>query len=281
MSTRREILRRIAAPIEPLYGAREARQIALVVVSELADLRIAELLADPDRPLEIAGLDRIIGELTSGRPLQYIIGTAEFCGLRIGVREGALIPRPETEELVLWVADENRAAARLLDIGTGSGCIALAIKHRLPETEVFAADISEEALAIARTNAAALNLNVEFRCADALCGIEEVFPERFDVIVSNPPYIPQSEQAEMRRNVTGYEPATALFVPDDDPLLFYRAIARAARRMLTDVGRLYYEIHEQFGDEVCAMLRAEGFRGVELRRDFNDKFRMICGRKER
>lgn len=281
MSTRREILRRIVAPIEQLYGAREARQIALVAVSELTNIRIAELLADPDHMLEIEDVDRIIDELRSGRPLQYVIGAAEFCGLRIGVREGVLIPRPETEELVQWVTNDNHAAARLLDIGTGSGCIALAIKHQQPETDVFATDISEEALAIARTNAVALNLNVEFRRADALCGMEQIFPEQFDVIVSNPPYIPQSERAEIRRNVTGYEPAKALFVPDDDPILFYRAIARAARQILTDGGQLYYEIHEHFGDEVCAMLRAEGFGGVTLRRDFNDKPRMICGRKER
>ncbi|MEG1612520.1 MAG: peptide chain release factor N(5)-glutamine methyltransferase, partial [Alistipes sp.] len=140
--------------------------------------------------------------------------------------------------------------------------------------------ISDEALVVARENGAALHLAVEFRRADALRDLTTVFPEWFDVIVSNPPYIPHAERAAMRVNVTDYEPDGALFVPDTDPLLFYRTIARAAHERLTPGGRLYYEIHENFSDEVCDLLRAEGFCEVALRRDFNDKPRMVCGRKK-
>lgn len=528
--TRREAVRRVADPLLALYGEREARQIALSVVSELTGIAPAVLLSDPGAPIAVAGLGPIAAQLSAGRPLQYVMGHTEFCGLRIGVREGVLIPRPETEELTLWVAETSPQARRILDVGTGSGCIALALKRLLPEAELFGADLSDEALAIARANASALGLKVRFRRADALreagspgphgdsgtvsyahraptvrpdmrtapaphrgsrpdglpapenmsrppladaassaatdcddlpaaagnapsagtetdrnlrphptasssaatdvkdtfgggkhrdahpypngrttppamnratrseaggpasrhnghgdCGktgsrttacpassglsaaapapppsvsrseiipavpgtpdcetaallptddgtdrpdaqpapvpgnrssaddalpsgsriggipsiggppsagaalrpipaaaeaaaLAEVFGGGFDAIVSNPPYIPQRERRAMRRNVTEYEPDTALFVPDDDPLRFYRAIARAARRMLAPGGRLYFEIHELLAVETCDLLRAEGYAAIELRRDFNDKPRMLCAR---
>ncbi|MEG1841787.1 MAG: peptide chain release factor N(5)-glutamine methyltransferase [Alistipes sp.] len=279
MSTRRQIVRSVAASLETLYGEREARQIALLAVAELAGLRTTDLLVDPDQLLDVDGLEHIVTELSAGRPLQYVLGSTDFCDLRIGVREGVLIPRPETEELVQWVVRENAAATQLLDIGTGSGCIALALKCQLPQATVLATDLSEDALTVARENATALNLAVEFRRADALHDLTTVFPESFDAIVSNPPYIPQNERSAMRCNVTDYEPMEALFVPDDDPLLFYRSIAHAAHQMLTLGGRIYYEIHENFSREVCNLLRTEGFSEVQLRNDFNDKPRMVCGRK--
>ncbi|MDE6857878.1 MAG: peptide chain release factor N(5)-glutamine methyltransferase, partial [Alistipes sp.] len=166
--------------------------------------------------------------------------------------------------------------ASLLDIGTGSGCIAVSAARLLPGAEVWAVDISAEALAFARRNAARSGAEVRFVQADALRMPD--LGRRFEAVVSNPPYIPLSERESMRRNVTEYEPATALFVPDDDPLLFYRAIARQAHRLLAPGGRLWFEVHETFADEVAAMLRREGFADVEIYADINDKPRMVCGR---
>jgi len=231
MPTRREIIARIETPLTALYGEREARQIARIIVMELGGLCLTDLVAEPDKELGINELDRIIGELAAGRPLQYVLGHTEFYGLDFQVREGVLIPRPETEELVRWIAEspapDNPA---VLDVGTGSGCIAVTLARLIPGARVTAVDISEKALSIARENARRLDAEVDFRQGDAL---GELFPgqrEQFDLIVSNPPYIPRREKASMRVNVTGYEPAEALFVEDDDPLIFYRAIARNARR---------------------------------------------------
>lgn len=282
MPTRREIIARIETPLTALYGEREARQIARIVVMELGGLCLTDLVAEPDKELGIDELDRIIGELAAGRPLQYVLGHTEFYGLDFQVREGVLIPRPETEELVRWIAEspapDNPA---VLDVGTGSGCIAVTLARLIPESRITAVDISEKALSIARENARRLDAKVDFRQGDAL---GELFPgqrEQFDLIVSNPPYIPRSEKASIRVNVTGYEPAEALFVEDGDPLIFYRAIARNARRLLRPGGRLYFEIHENFADETFRMLTREGFPDTAVRRDLNDKNRMTCSLQRR
>ena len=282
MPTRREIIARIETPLTALYGEREARQIARIIVMELGGLCLTDLVAEPDKELGINELDRIIGELAAGRPLQYVLGHTEFYGLDFQVREGVLIPRPETEELVRWIAEspapDNPA---VLDVGTGSGCIAVTLARLIPGARVTAVDISEKALSIARENARRLDAEVDFRQGDAL---GELFPgqrEQFDLIVSNPPYIPRREKASMRVNVTGYEPAEALFVEDDDPLIFYRAIARNARRLLRPGGRLYFEIHENFADETLRMLTREGFPDTAVRRDLNDKNRMTCSLQRR
>lgn len=279
MSTRREITGRITAALTPLYGVREARSIALTVVSELGRIPYQSLLADPGAPLEIGGLDEAVAQLAAGRPVQYVTGVAEFCGHRFSVREGALIPRPETEELAAWVLHDERHARRLLDVGTGSGCIAATLALGLPRTAVFAADISEEALAVAAENFRSLGARVVLRRADALGTLAEAFPEPMDAIVSNPPYVPQRDLRTMHVNVRDYEPHRALFVPDDDPLLFYRAIARAGQRMLTAGGRLYFEIYHLFADDMRRMLREEGYTRTEVREDFCGKPRMLCSRK--
>ena len=282
MPTCREIIARIETPLTALYGEREARQIARIVVMELGGLCLTDLVAEPDKELGIDELDRIIGELAAGRPLQYVLGHTEFYGLAFQVREGVLIPRPETEELVRWIAEspapDNPA---VLDVGTGSGCIAVTLARLIPESRITAVDISEKALSIARENARRLDAKVDFRQGDAL---GELFPgqrEQFDLIVSNPPYILRSEKASIRVNVTGYEPAEALFVEDGDPLIFYRAIARNARRLLRPGGRLYFEIHENFADETFRMLTREGFPDTAVRRDLNDKNRMTCSLQRR
>lgn len=296
-ATRRSTLHRLAAALGTLYDEHEARQIALLLLAERSGVEPAALLADATATLApplVARLDADLKELAAGRPLQYVVGAADFCGMRLSVREGVLIPRPETEELVQWIAATPPRPRRLLDVGCGSGCIALALKRLLPDTEICGADLSPRAIETARANAEALGLQVVFRRADALkeeasaaAGGREApslagaFGGGFDAIVSNPPYIPVAERQAMHRNVTEYEPAEALFVPDDDPLLFYRAIAHAARKLLLPGGRLWFELHENLVEETRALLTAEGYAECRIRRDFLDKPRMLCARLDR
>ena len=276
MATRRETLLRIAEAIAELYGEVEARQIAEMVVLECGAISRNELLVEPDKELIINDIDRIISELLKWRPVQYVIGHEEFDGLVFEVSEGVLIPRPETEELVAWVASETKSGARILDVGTGSGCIAISLGRRVRDSRVWAMDISDVALDIARRNGLRNGSTVEFVKGDALADFSSLVDEKLDVVVSNPPYIPRSDASQMRRNVTDYEPDTALFVENSDPLIFYRSIARTARRMLKPGGKLYYEIYELYATQMCAMLEAEGYTDVVVREDFRGKQRMVC-----
>lgn len=278
--TRRETIDRITSRLTGLYDAREARSIARLLVCERAGITQSALLTDPGAELTVEGLDRDVERLAAGEPLQYLLGGSEFYGRRFTVREGVLIPRPETEELVdRIIRSEQGVPCRILDVGTGSGCIAATLALELPEAELFATDIAEEALAVAGENFRRLGARVTLRRADALKELSERFPEPFDVIVSNPPYVPESDRAAMHPNVRDHEPALALFVPDDDPLRFYRAIARAGRQMLRPGGRLWFEIYERAAAELAAMLDGEGYTAIERYRDLFDKERMICCRR--
>ena len=253
---------------------------ALTLLEHLFSLSRTSLLIHMDEDCDeqkISSFKQMAARRLAGYPLQYLLGEWEFFGLPFYVGEGVLIPRPETEELVRWIAEspapDNPA---VLDVG-----IAVTLARLIPESRITAVDISEKALSIARENARRLDAKVDFRQGDAL---GELFPgqrEQFDLIVSNPPYIPRSEKASIRVNVTGYEPAEALFVEDGDPLIFYRAIARNARRLLRPGGRLYFEIHENFADETFRMLTREGFPDTAVRRDLNDKNRMTCSLQRR
>lgn len=274
MSTRRETIRRIAEALRSLYPDREALQIARILVAERSGLTPTELLVNPDETVRIEGLEEQIAALAAGRPLQYVLGYTEFCGLRIGVREGVLIPRPETEELVMRIVRQAPPSPTVLDIGTGSGCIAIALDRLIAGAEVHAVDLSERALAIACENAAALGSGVRFFRADALGDLHEAAGRQYDIIVSNPPYVPAGDRLAMRRNVTGYEPAEALFVPDDDPLRFYRAIARSARRLLRHGGSLWLEIDERQAEAMHRLLACEAYEAIEIYLDMNDKPRM-------
>lgn len=275
--TIRHNIHTIKGALEPLYGEREAESIARMVVCEKLAYNLSQLVAHYDEECEIADLTSVVEELRSGRPVQYVLGKAEFCEMEFKVAEGVLIPRPETEELVYRIAETTKRGARILDIGTGSGAIAIAIAKFVKEAEVVAVDISPEALKIAEHNAERLGVKVEFVEADALGDLSAL--GTFDIIVSNPPYIPQSDIIDMRKNVVDFEPHTALFVPDDDILKFYVATAENAQKMLREGGSLWFEIYEKAGDEVCEMLRDKGFSQTELIEDANLKPRMVWSRR--
>ena len=277
MATRREIFRALTEAGAELYGEAEARQIAEMVLESRGVSRNM-LLVEPNEELQLPDLDSVINDIRAWRPVQYIIGTAEFAGMDFEVSDAVLIPRPETEELVDWIASEVGDSASILDVGTGSGCIAIALSRAVSGSSVWALDISAEALAVARRNGAKYAPDVRFVEGDALSDFSALFTEKFDVVVSNPPYIPDSDSRLMRRNVTDYEPYTALFVPDNDPLLFYRSIARTALKMLKAEGKIYFEIYESLADEMQRMLRAEGYEEIVVREDFRGKPRMICAK---
>lgn len=282
-ATRREILRYICHKIEHLYPVQERISIARMIAPELEGVSFTKYMIEPDEVTTIEGLEEKVEELAQGRPVQYVLGAAEFCDLKFRVREGVLIPRPETEELVVWAEKcaEQFTRPRILDMCTGSGCIAITLANHVAGSSVVGIDLSEEALAIAQENNDLIGTDVEFVKADVLGDVPQLSGREFDIIVSNPPYIPLSERADMRCNVTDYEPAMALFVEDDNPLKFYRAIADKAKTCLADNGFLLFEIHENLAEESAGMLREEGFIGIEIRRDFLDKPRMICCQPKR
>jgi release factor glutamine methyltransferase len=223
-------------------------------------------------------IKEIVLRLKYFEPVQYILGETEFYGLKLKVNPSVLIPRPETEELVDWIVKSNfKQNCTILDIGTGSGCIALAMKNRLKRAVVSGMDISEKALEIARQNAIINGLEVNFFQADIL-GWEHTKWDKFDVIVSNPPYIRESEKAKIHANVLDYEPGSALFVSDNDPLVFYRSIGVFAKKHLARDGRLFFEINENLGMEMKTLLLKIGFCNIEIRKDINGKNRMVCCR---
>ena len=231
-----------------------------------------EKIQEPD----FLKIQEIITRLKTFEPIQYILGETEFFGLRLMVNPSVLIPRPETEELVDWIVRSDLPPdSRILDIGTGSGCIALALKSVLKNAAVSGIDISEKALETAHENAAKNKLDVRFNQSDILKN-DNSNNEVYDVIVSNPPYIRESEKLLMLPNVLEYEPGNALFVPDSDPLVFYRSIAAFAIKNLSENGKLFLEINENLGHEMKNMLVDFGFCNIEIRKDINEKNRMIC-----
>lgn len=220
----------------------------------------------------------IIARLKNREPIQYIFGEADFWGLTFRVNRAVLIPRPETEELVQWIIEDcSDEPLKALDIGTGSGCIAVTLAKKMPSARIHAWDISEEALEVARENAARNNAAVIFSRKDVLN--EQPQEETFDLIVSNPPYIAQSEKKEMDTNVLNFEPHLALFVPDENPLIFYEKIARLASGSMKKNGKLFFEINRQKANRVASILRKNGFRNIEIRKDISGNERMIKAEK--
>ena len=223
-------------------------------------------------------LENIIFRLQKNEPIQYIRGFAEFGGRKFKVAPGVLIPRPETAELVDWVVNENPGAHHLLDIGTGSGCIAISLDKKLPDVDVEAWDISEEALAIARKNNEDLEAGVRFLQRDVLSDDWEKVPS-FDVIVSNPPYVTETEKNEMDANVLDWEPGLALFVPDEDPLRFYNRIACLGSDLLLPGGKLYFEINQAYGRETAHILEMNQYCDVRVIKDIFGKDRIVTANR--
>ena len=266
--------------LAPLYPQGEVDAMFGMLCEEYLGMDTARMLLHIDDPINQSDLLRFhwaLEDLKRQRPIQHIIGHADFCGCRLKVNGDVLIPRPETEEMVCLVS-EITTPRRVLDVCTGSGCIAIALKRLHPDAEVTALDVSAQALAVAEENARTNGAEVRFLQHDLLAGPAPLEGESFDLIVSNPPYIRESEQAEMRRNVLDYDPHLALFVPDSDPLRFYRTIANLALRHLDAQGLLMFEINEHLGAETTALLQSLGFR-TTLHHDFRGKERLLEARR--
>ncbi|MGG5576316.1 peptide chain release factor N(5)-glutamine methyltransferase [Myroides sp. C15-4] len=263
------------AELTPIYDALEAQQLFLICLEELEGKTRIDFVMNPT--LETKQPEQwlaVLTELVQQKPIQQILGKAYFYGYTFEVNEHTLIPRPETEELVEWIMATVAVdqPIRILDIGTGSGCIGLTLAKELPHSAVTLLDISTEALAVAKRNAAALNAKVNFLQGDILA--LEQLADTYDIIVSNPPYIRELEKVEIKKNVMDYEPHTALFVDDGDPLIFYRKIGLLAKAHLKPGGFLFYEINQYLGKEMVELLEAIGFTQTELRRDLLNNFRM-------
>ncbi len=275
------IANRIKEGLTDSYPVGEITALTRIIATEI--LGIPQMTFFLKENVELtheqeATLEDAIKRLQKYEPIQYIQGYSDFCRLRFKVTPATLIPRPETSELVEWIASEySGKIVNILDIGTGSGCIAISLAHKLPKSNVTAWDISPEALAVATENSKANGCTVLFEQVDILS--YEPTEAQFDIIVSNPPYIKENEKSAMHNNVLDWEPHTALFVPDSDPLLFYRTIAEKGLQMLAPNGTLYFEINRAHGAETMKMLADYGYTDIELRKDFADNDRMIKAKR--
>lgn len=290
MKTIRDVFAAFHHTLDGLYGSQEVEAITLLVISEISDLSRAKIKAFPEDDTTAEALEKlpaILAELQTGKPVQYILGSIEFYGLPFLVNPSVLIPRPETEELVDWVLKSQTSGITgeplsILDIGTGSGCIAISLKKNLPDATVRALDISKSALDTAKQNAVINGVDINFIKADILKDAKAENPKsefqksKFNIIVSNPPYVTPMDKTRMHANVTDFEPHSALFVPQDDPLLFYKAIADYATTHLHEGGLLFFEINEAYGKDTVNMLADKGLSGIGLRRDISGRDRMIC-----
>lgn len=273
-----ELWRRLAG----VYDEGEAKAVARMVYEMRYGLTLSDLLTGRDSEVPQDELEQLALRLERHEPVQYVLGEADFCGRRFCVGPGVLIPRPETEELCRWIIGSEQRKVKsencsILDIGTGSGCIAVTLAAEMPAAKLTAWDISDEALRIALANATRNNVHVSFMKTDVL----NVAPRtsEYDLIVSNPPYICNKEREAMEQNVLGYEPETALFVPDDDPLLFYRAIAQYGRKALKEGGWLYFEINPLYVNKLRQLLGAMSYDDIEVREDQYGKTRMMKARR--
>ena len=259
------------------YGAGEARATAFIVLEDAFGVSRLDIYTDKVRKFseeERCRLTNILQRLQAGEPLQYVLGTAAFGGLTFHVTPATLIPRPETEELVEWAGTTE---GHVLDAGTGSGCIAITLAHRNPKAHVTAWDISEDALQVASQNAQDNGVQVNFERHDMLTELPAA--QSLDLIVSNPPYVCEREKADMEEHVLQHEPATALFVPDEDPLRFYKALARIGKHALRPGGVILMEINRAYGPETLALFQNDDYTGAELRKDDFGNDRLVRARK--
>ena len=277
-ATLKQIRFHLLSELRQIYTENESDSIVRLVMEHLGyplsvSLREPDLVPDP--PLT-ARINAFVADIRSGLPIQYVLGQTHFCDLNIKVDKRVLIPRPETEEMVEHIkARTKEPIQKIIDLGTGSGCIALALKKYFPDAEVWGADHSQEALAVARENGRENSLQLSWVKLDLLNPhiLEESI--RFDLVVSNPPYVMNSEREMMASNVLDFEPESALFVEDKDPLIFYRAIAAFCKNYLADKGEIWVEINEQFGKECAKLFEKEGFSKVRVIKDIHDKDRYI------
>ncbi len=274
----RDILALMHEELDGMYGSGEVSAFGEMLFEAFLGWDRVRLLTSREQTIDQSDLLRFhwaLEDLKRHRPIQHIIGHVDFCGCRIAVSPDVLIPRPETEEMVEWIVGSGQwVVGSILDLCTGSGCIAIALKKAFPAAEVTAVDVSSKALAMARQNAKNNGAEVHFVEGDVLGGVNG-FDGSYGLIVSNPPYVLDSERALMQPNVLDYDPALALFVPDDDPLRFYRAIAAIAKDHLASDGLLVVEINEALADETCAVFEAQGF-APKVNDDFRGKHRWIC-----
>lgn len=262
--------------LSPLYDEMEAEQLFLIALEEIEGKSRIDLVMNPDLQTDkLAIWDEVLADLQQEKPIQYIFGRAYFYGLTFNVNENTLIPRPETEELVEWIINSVEAdkPIRILDIGTGSGCIGITLAKELPNAQVTLMDVSPKALEMATRNAKENGVEVQAILQDVL--VLEQLPAQYDVIVSNPPYVRNLEKVEIKKNVLDYEPHLALFVEDDDALIFYRKIATLANDNLQEGGMLFYEINQYLGAETVALFESLLFTAIELRKDMVGNDRMI------
>lgn len=281
--TMQQAQQQLRLQLSSIYDESEAGIIAEWVMENLTGLGRTNLSLHKTHILtnkQIELLEKYSKGLLKYQPVQYVLQEAWFCGMKLYVDNNVLIPRPETEELADWIIKdywkENATAKKsALDIGTGSGCIPIAIKKNIPAVDMHACDISEGALQVAKKNAVEQNTTVHFHLLDILSAVDQSVLPVFDIIVSNPPYIPLKDKSEMSANVLAYEPSLALFVTDENPLLFYEAIADFAQTHLHRSGQIYLEIHEALGKDVVVLYRAKGFTQIELRKDMQGKDRMV------
>ena len=274
----KDAIRNIANKISPLYDARESNAIARYIVEEVSGLSYTDILVKDTKFSEVdrEKIEEITKRLLDGEPLQYVLGYSYFCDLKICVDNNVLIPRPETEEICrLIIEREQNNSPKILDVCTGSGCIALALKNGIKNSEVEGVDISEGALSVAKTNSDICGCQVDFYKYDVIEEIPRI-TKKYDIIVSNPPYICQFEKEDMSRNVLDNEPHIALFVNDNNPIVFYRKIADLGRSILNSKGKLYFEINPLFVNELKEMLLERKYENIEIIKDINERNRFIA-----
>ncbi|MFH7005453.1 peptide chain release factor N(5)-glutamine methyltransferase [Flavobacterium bizetiae] len=270
--------------LSPFYDAYEAESFFYLILEDKHKLRQIDLALNHELTFSESDFvvwDSLLAQLKKEVPIQYLLGKTNFYGLDFEVNENVLIPRPETEELVEWIINENSKAEKsktikILDIGTGSGCIAISLAKNIPNARVYAMDVSKKAIETAKRNAINNKTDVTFILQDVLNA--EELKCNFDIIVSNPPYVRNLEKEEIKKNVLDYEPHLALFVEDNDALIFYRKIAELAQNNLLEDGQLYFEINQYLGDEMKDLLEKMNFKSIELRKDIYDNDRMIFGK---
>jgi len=270
-------IQKIKNELKNLYPEEEVRGFIRIIFSHFLNISLKQIILMPDYPIDAPlkrMIDEVVARLQKYEPIQYILEETEFYNLKLKVSPWVLIPRPETEELVEWILHSPLPdSPSVIDIGTGSGCIALALKKNLPGAVVFALDVSEKAVETAAHNANTLGLDISFMIQDIFRFPD--FSHHFDLIVSNPPYIRNSEKIVMHRNVTDYEPHEALFVPDHDPLMFYKAIMAFSFRFLKKGGAIYLEINEAMGNDMSTLFSENRFSSLEIKKDLNGRDRMF------